>query len=544
MADDQAALIAQIRALSGAIDKRKSSSRGGGYNHGSIYQQSSHRGGSAFEKGHAAGPANATSSRHRSLVLSGTGAANRPSQGHDQSTPAIASTSATATTTDPEGATSGDEEWVKRKSTHNMSLVSSSAFKKTEPARLAAIAATQSAKSAAIQKTKSAKGTQVKAKGSNSVRRGDRMGEVIVDGVVFEFDESGTKLVKKDPQIVADGKDQTSTSAIDDISTPLRTSVDGQKYVRTKTGNLISQELLDKRRLARKNNEKIKRLGEMGKNIGDHQRIRDSGRRIKSSKVVRKRGLCSFYNKTGQCKRGLSCPYVHNPDRLAICPGILRPSGCVLPTGSCPLSHDKRPERVPHCVHFLRLKSCRNGDECVYTHPSPDIDLSNESAICMDFSDLGWCESGSKCTQRHTWDCPEFLREGSCSRKGCKLMHVVRVENLKKREDEDHDLADDELFLRDDGAAEARQKRKRGNSEEDEDVEEREAEEAEEGEEKEGGNHSPTWKAKKVKDFVRQQDFISFTDEEDEGQEEEEESQSASEEENDHESVHSDSSQE
>jgi hypothetical protein len=145
----------------------------------------------------------------------------------------------------------------------------------SEPARLAAIAATQSAKSAAAQAKQSAKSAKAKSKSNNSVRRGDRMGEVIVDGVVFEFDESGTKLVKKDPQPIADEKEKSSTTTNEDSSsTPLRMSVDGRKFVRTKTGNLISQELLDKRRIARKNSEKIKRLSEMGKDIGDHQRMR------------------------------------------------------------------------------------------------------------------------------------------------------------------------------------------------------------------------------------------------------------------------------
>lgn len=140
-----------------------------------------------------------------------------------------------------------------------------------EPARLAAMAATQSAKSAAAQVKKSSKESKASKKGNNSVRRGDRMGEVIVDGVVFEFDESGTKLVKKDPQPTAEEREETSQP---DSSTPLRTSVDGRKFIRTKTGNLISQELLEKRREARKNSEKLKRLGEMGRDIGSHQKMR------------------------------------------------------------------------------------------------------------------------------------------------------------------------------------------------------------------------------------------------------------------------------
>ena len=74
------------------------------------------------------------------------------------------------------------------------------------------------------------------------------------------------------------------------------------------------------------------------------------------------------YNTTlfcsGQCRRGLSCPYVHSSTQLAICPGALRPSGCNQPPGLCPLSHTLDPRRVPHCVHFLSTRG-----QCRGTHP-------------------------------------------------------------------------------------------------------------------------------------------------------------------------------
>jgi hypothetical protein len=62
--------------------------------------------------------------------------------------------------------------------------------------------------------------------------------------------------------------------------------------------------------------------------------------------------------------------------------------------------------------------------------------------------------------------------------------------------------------------------------------------ECEEAEEEES---NPTWKSKRTKDFIRQEDFISFSD--NEGEEEgSEESESESPSDSDHESVHSDSS--
>ncbi|PWN31973.1 uncharacterized protein FA14DRAFT_114954, partial [Meira miltonrushii] len=341
-------------------------------------------------------------------------------------------------------ATSSDaaeqDGWVKRKSTHNMSLVSSKTFEKTEPARLAAMAATQSAKEAsksAKADARGSKGNSTRSKARGSIRRGDNMGEVIIDGVIFEFDESGTKLVKKADQSSTDepakAEDEATQSIESSSATPLRTSVNGQQFIRTKTGNLISQALLDQRKENKRNSEKLKKLDQIGKEIAERQLLRGGsgsrGRGRGGSKMLsaRNKTLCAHFNKTGQCKNGLSCPYKHDPSKLAICPRILRPNGCPLPSGTCPLSHESKPERVPHCVHYLSTAgNCRNGDSCAYVHPSSEVHLTNESQICVDFSDFGWCQKGAKCDQRHTWDCPEFLRKGKCDRRGCKLMHVVR----------------------------------------------------------------------------------------------------------------------
>lgn len=116
-------------------------------------------------------------------------------------------------------------------------------------------------------------------------------------------------------------------------------------------------------------------------------------------------------------------------------------------------------------------------------------------------------------------------------------MHVIRGDkNLKQREEgEELELADDELFVRDDEAADLNQKRKREEEEESQEARDREL--------------SPTWKAKRTKEFSRQQDFISFANEnriggsleEDEVREKEAISSDDSDE---HESVHSDSSEE
>ena len=277
----------------------------------------------------------------------------------------------------------------------------------------------------------------------------------------------------------------------------------------------------------------------------------------------------SLFLGTGQCKRGLSCPFIHDSTKISLCPRVLRPKGCTLPPGTCPLSHDLKPERVPHCVHYLRSGSCRNGDDCVYTHA--DLAEGLNTKICADFSKLGWCDKGAACTERHTWECPEFAEKGKCGRKGCRLLHVIRAKtdsgsgtgtgtgtgpgllsqpgavlDSGEGEGEMGHMQDGDLFMRDDAAAnEPLTGEEEGEEEDGDGDEEEEDEENGEGSTKkrkrESGlgyeNLSLTGKHKRKrqgKAFAGQKDFISFSDEEDlEGDEEDDEEHA------DHGSVHS-----
>lgn len=79
-------------------------------------------------------------------------------------------------------------------------------------------------------------------------------------------------------------------------------------------------------------------------------------------------------------------------------------------------------------MHYLGSgsRSCRNGDDCPYTHPSLMAHVHGDSPICMDFATYGWCDRGRDCASRHTFDCPDFIEKGSCERKGCRLQHIIR----------------------------------------------------------------------------------------------------------------------
>lgn len=269
------------------------------------------------------------------------------------------------------------DAWVHRRSAGSVSLVNPAVFH--ERAR----------SSAARAPTRGAPRARAGARRGRdaSVRRGDRMGEVLVDGVTFVFDESGTKLVKKS---VAGAPE----------ATPLHTSVNGHAYVRTKRGNLIARELVAQRRAARA-------------------------------------ALCAFYTRSGTCRRGARCPYIHDPARVALCPGALKPSGCV--NARCQMSHTRSAHNAPHCVHFLRSGTCRNGDACPYTHTP----LAPDARVCSAFARLGWCDAGAACTSRHAFECPDYAA-GECRDAACRLAHV-RPEPTP-----------DVLFVRDDSGADDR----------------------------------------------------------------------------------------
>ncbi|KAJ9476043.1 putative mRNA 3'-end-processing protein YTH1 (putative) [Pseudozyma hubeiensis] len=590
-------LKAEIAKLSGAIHTHKQhqqqpyhsyaagyASRGRGHyaGGGSSYRgayvggRGGHQPSASFGRGRGRGAAVAAPQRNRTLILNGSNkaATTAPadgSVGDSTTSQGAASTSLTAAAvpsgSNPASGPSTTDGWIKRKSTHNMSLVSTSTFQRTEPARLAAMEATRKAKAeakAAATSTAVAGKKAIRskpAKPSASVRRGDNMGEVVIDGVVFEFDPSGTKLVKKPIQPsssdISEHPAPSSSTTTTGTSTavPLKTSINGQDYIRTKRGNLISADLLAKRKAQREAQAKMGRLDKMVGQISTIQATRNSSRKAgegsRTLDAKKARTLCTFFNKTGQCKRGLSCPYLHDSSKIALCPKVLRPTGCTLPKGTCPLSHMVRAERVPHCVHYLRSGKCRNGEECLYTHA--DLTDGSRTRICRDFSDYGWCERGKLCEQRHTYECPDFVEKGKCERKGCKLVHVIRADqSLDRGEDGDGDgVQDGDLFVRDDAAAEeasdaetemqsgTKRKRPLMQTELDDDqpvLPDDDADGEVEDEQVNFANvgENRSTKRRKGKAFTQQKDFISFDDDQDGGdQDEEDESEDSEENEDD-----------
>ncbi|XP_016135768.1 zinc finger CCCH domain-containing protein 3-like [Sinocyclocheilus grahami] len=89
-------------------------------------------------------------------------------------------------------------------------------------------------------------------------------------------------------------------------------------------------------------------------------------------KKQRAKQYCMYYNRFGKCNHGDACPYIHDPDKVAVCTRFLRGT-CKQTDGTCPFSHKVAKEK------------------CKKKH----------TLVCPDFSSTGVCPRGSKCKLHH-----------------------------------------------------------------------------------------------------------------------------------------------
>lgn len=132
-----------------------------------------------------------------------------------------------------------------------------------------------------------------------------------------------------------------------------------------------------------------------------------------------------FTRLIGTCFKGPTCPYVHDPNKVAICKDFLQTGKCDAGV-ACDLSHDPSPERSPACLHFLRGR-CTN-PSCRYTH----VHITPGASVCRDFAILGYCSKGASCEGRHVHECPDYANTGNCGNKKCPLPHVDRAGQIRK----------------------------------------------------------------------------------------------------------------
>jgi hypothetical protein len=129
---------------------------------------------------------------------------------------------------------------------------------------------------------------------------------------------------------------------------------------------------------------------------------------------------------TGACGRGLTCPYQHDPSKIAICWNFLQ-GNCPNTADTCNLSHEPTPERTPLCMHFANNGRCTR-DKCLFPH----VRVAARQGVCRDFAVLGYCAKALDCDKQHVRECPDFAEKGTCMTKGCKLPHVIRANRNRK----------------------------------------------------------------------------------------------------------------
>nr|XP_005479788.2 zinc finger CCCH domain-containing protein 3 [Zonotrichia albicollis] len=130
----------------------------------------------------------------------------------------------------------------------------------------------------------------------------------------------------------------------------------------------------------------------------------------------KKKEYCMYYNRFGKCNRGDSCPYIHDPEKVAVCTRFLRGT-CKKTDGTCPFSHKVSKDKMPVCSYYLK-GICSNSN-CPYSH----VYVSRKAEVCQDFL-KGYCPMGEKCKKKHTLVCPDFVKKGVCPKGArCKLLH-------------------------------------------------------------------------------------------------------------------------
>ncbi|EDV29038.1 uncharacterized protein TRIADDRAFT_52522 [Trichoplax adhaerens] len=125
----------------------------------------------------------------------------------------------------------------------------------------------------------------------------------------------------------------------------------------------------------------------------------------------------------GKCNRGNECPYVHDPSKVAVCTRFLRG---MCHAEDCPFSHQISTDKMPVCSFFLRGNCTK--DNCPFSH----VRVAKNADLCKSFL-LGYCPDGVKCKMRHVIICPEYSRNGQCSKgQNCRLLHR-RIRFLRKK---------------------------------------------------------------------------------------------------------------
>ncbi|KAL4765085.1 CCCH zinc finger protein [Aspergillus foveolatus] len=420
MSEDQD-LMARISQLAGQINRFKNANTPVQSAHNEIHSGShvsrhtSYRGRPGwapyrrrpYGRGRGAAP-----HRHRTLILN-----NSATPASKRSTPS----DGMAMDTDENSRSATPNAWVTKHARH-MQLINSAVYDKEAQKRVKALEETRKAKAQKKAQIEQAKvlqfahgaGRQSASSSNPQVSAvGDSHGEyqITLNDIPFRVSCGGGKLIRVSSAtpVLSVLIERAGLQIVDDPNTanntPKRVKVAGVTFVRSKNGNLH-------------------RLGAV------------TSKRVPSA-VKKKDELCQRFTTTGTCYKGPSCPYIHDPNKVAICKDFLQTGKCSA-GNSCDLSHEPSPHRSPACVHFLRGR-CSN-PECRYAH----VRVTPGAPVCRAFATLGYCDKGEACEERHVHECPDYANTGVCKKKHCRLPHVDRAGQIRKNAGPKEGEGDDE----------------------------------------------------------------------------------------------------
>ncbi|GCB24922.1 zinc finger CCCH domain-containing protein C337.12 [Aspergillus awamori] len=441
MTEDQD-LMAKISQLAGQINRHKTqqsqpespySSEIAPGHHVSRHVPYRGRGWAPYRGRHYARGRHVAPHRHRTLIL------NNATSG----TPGSATPAGTGTDTDGEARSATPNEWVVKRDRH-MQLINTSIYDKETQARTKAMEESRQAKAQKRAQVEQARVLNY-AQGvgrvhppgfaAPQVSTADPSAEyqVFVNDIPFRVSRGGGKLIRVSGACAVDTLvKRTSLPVIDNPNTanatPKRVTVAGVAFVRSKNGNLHRLGAVTSKRkpmTVKKKNALCQRFTTTGTNAfptrGPEWHLPPSHYCFIFCGIT----LIRIFNRLGSCYKGPTCPYIHDPNKVAMCKDFLQTGQCNAGI-SCDLSHEPSPHRSPACVHFLRGR-CSN-PECRYAH----VRVTPGAPVCRDFAVLGYCEKGAECDQRHVHECPDYANEGVCNKKRCRLPHVDRAGQIRK----------------------------------------------------------------------------------------------------------------
>ncbi|KAJ5157793.1 uncharacterized protein N7482_008893 [Penicillium canariense] len=436
-------LLAKIGQLAGQINRHKSQSTQPHQpsSHQSQYvsrHTHSHPGWAPYSRGSGRGR-HVAPHRNRTLVLnngtSGASNSNTSSPGplSDNDSEARQSTPSSG--------------WVAKRDRH-MQLINSAVYDKEKQARARAMEETRKVKAlrrAEREQTKVLRYAQAAGVGASvsTTAQPAAAHQILVNDVPFKITHGGSKLVRNSStrRLALFTHTGIGLPVLDDPNTanttPKRVTVAGVTFVRSKNGNLhrlgavASKKcvvvLVNARSYAdscHRNPSVVKKRDELCKRFTTTGILCSDGLRPAPPSLPGMRILTQTHL-LGTCYKGPSCPFIHDPTKVAICKDFLQTGQCSAGM-SCDLSHEPSPHRSPFCMHFLRGR-CSNPD-CRYAH----IRVTPGAPVCRAFATLGYCEKGASCEERHVHECPDYANNGVCHKKRCKLPHVDRAGQIRK----------------------------------------------------------------------------------------------------------------